>query len=65
MWERLMDGRLAALDLNEAERGELTALASRRRTAQALALRARSVLGCAAASGTRRSRAVSASIRRR
>jgi hypothetical protein len=37
MWERLMDGRLAALDLNEAERVELTALASRRRTAQALA----------------------------
>ena len=43
-----MGGRyLAALEISEAERGELTSLASRRTTAQALALRARIVLGCA------------------
>ena len=43
-----MGGRyLAALEISEAERGELTSLASRRSTAQALALRARIVLGCA------------------
>jgi transposase len=36
------------LDLTEAERAELTALAARRSTAQALALRARIVLACAA-----------------
>jgi transposase len=35
------------LDLTEAERVELVALASRRSTAQALALRARIVLACA------------------
>ncbi len=40
--------RLAALVLSVAERSELTALAARRKTAQALALRARIVLGCAA-----------------
>jgi transposase len=39
--------RLAALVLSEAERRELGALAGRRSTAQALALRARIVLGCA------------------
>jgi transposase len=43
-----MGGRyLAALEISEAERGELASLASRRTTAQALALRARIVLGCA------------------
>src|SRR3990170_4779136 len=39
--------RLAALVLSGAERSELTALAARRKTAQALALRARIILGCA------------------
>src|SRR5436190_23770405 len=38
---------LALLDLSEAERAELMSLASRRKTAQALALRARIVLACA------------------
>lgn len=38
---------LARLDLSEAERSELRSLASRRSTAQALALRARIVLACA------------------
>lgn len=43
-----MAGRyLSALEISEAERAELTGLASRRNTAQALALRARIVLGCA------------------
>ena len=43
-----MGGRvLPVLEISEAERSELTALASRRSTAQALALRARIVLGCA------------------
>ena len=43
-----MGGRyLSALEVSEAERSELTSLASRRNTAQALALRARIVLGCA------------------
>jgi transposase len=43
-----MGGRfLPALEISEAERAELTSLASRRSTAQALALRARIVLGCA------------------
>jgi transposase len=43
-----MGGRyLAALEISEAERVELTSLALRRTTAQALALRARIVLGCA------------------
>jgi transposase len=42
-----MAGRhLAALGLDDAERAELTSLAARRSTAQALALRARIVLGC-------------------
>lgn len=41
--------RLAALVLSEAERLELSALATRRKTAQALALRARIVLACAEA----------------
>ena len=40
--------RLTALVLSSAERCELAALATRRKTAQALALRARIVLGCAA-----------------
>ena len=39
--------RLAALVLSETERMELASLAARRNTAQALALRARIVLGCA------------------
>lgn len=39
---------LAALELSEAERAELKSLASRRSTAQALALRSRIVLACAA-----------------
>ncbi len=39
--------RLAALVLSASERSELTALTSRRKTAQALALRARIVLACA------------------
>ena len=38
---------LARLELSEAERAELKSLASRRSTAQALALRARIVLACA------------------
>ena len=43
-----MAGRqLAALVLSDAERMELTSLAARRSTAQALALRARIVLRCA------------------
>jgi transposase len=47
--ERAMAGRrLAALVLSEAERSELGSLAGRRNTAQALALRARIVLRCAA-----------------
>lgn len=40
--------RLPVLDLTEAERDELASLGSRRNTAQALALRARIVLACAA-----------------
>ncbi len=40
-------GRLTALVLSGAERSELASLAARRNTAQALALRARIVLGCA------------------
>lgn len=39
--------RLAVLELSEAERSELTSLAGRRSTAQAMALRARIVLACA------------------
>jgi transposase len=46
--EWVMAGRqLAALVLSEAERAELTSLAARHSTAQALALRARIVLRCA------------------
>jgi transposase len=46
--ELAMAGRqLTALVLNEAERTELKSLASRRKTAQALAMRARIVLACA------------------
>jgi transposase len=46
--ERIMAGRqLAALVLSDAERTELTSLAARRNTGQALALRARIVLRCA------------------
>jgi transposase len=39
--------QLAALELSESERAELSSLAARRSTAQALALRARIVLACA------------------
>jgi transposase len=39
--------RLAILELTAADRAELESLANRRKTAQALALRARVVLGCA------------------
>src|SRR6266851_3958835 len=39
--------RLPALELSDSERSELKALASRRKTGQALALRARIVLACA------------------
>jgi transposase len=47
--ERAMAGRrLAVLVLSDAERSELSSLAGRRNTAQALALRARIVLRCAA-----------------
>jgi len=42
-----MGRELAALELSEAERAELGSLANRRKTAQALALRARIVLACA------------------
>jgi FixJ family two-component response regulator len=42
-----MGRRFAALGLDEVERAELTSLASRRSTAQALALRARIILACA------------------
>jgi transposase len=42
-----MGRELAALELSEAERSELVSLANRRKTAQALALRARIVLACA------------------
>jgi transposase len=46
--ERAMAGRrMAELVLSEEERSELTSLAARRNTAQALALRARIVLRCA------------------
>ena len=38
---------LAVLELSEAERAELMSLASRRKTAQALAMRARIILACA------------------
>jgi transposase-like protein len=42
-----MAGReLPAIELDEAERAELMSLASRRSTAQALALRARIILAC-------------------
>jgi transposase len=41
-------GRLAAVELSEAERSELTSISARRNATQALALRARIVLGCAA-----------------
>jgi len=44
----MASGRLAALELSENEREELRSLAARRSTAQALALRARIVLACAA-----------------
>src|SRR3954468_20826045 len=42
-----MGRHFAPLELDEVERAELTSLASRRSTAQALALRARIVLACA------------------
>ena len=42
-----MGRKLNALEVTEAERAELSALAARRNTAQALALRARIVLACA------------------
>src|SRR3981081_1986611 len=44
--------RLAALFLSDDERAELTSLAARRSTAQALALRARIVLRCATGAET-------------
>jgi transposase len=48
LWEGWSMGReLASLELSEAERAELSSLANRRNTAQALALRARIVLACA------------------
>ena len=40
-------GRLPALELDEAERSELKALTSRRKTGQGVALRARIILACA------------------
>jgi hypothetical protein len=40
-WGLIMARRFAPLDLDKAERAELTSLASRRSTAQGLALRAR------------------------
>src|SRR3954462_650290 len=42
-----MGRHFAPLEVDEVERAELTSLASRRSTAQALALRARIVLACA------------------
>jgi transposase len=46
--ETVMAGRqLAALVVSDADRSELKALASRRKTAQAIAMRARVVLACA------------------
>src|SRR6266699_746799 len=42
-----MGRRFAPLELDEVERTELTSLASRRSTAQCLALRARIILACA------------------
>ena len=42
-----MGRRFAPLELDDAERAELKSLASRAKTAQALALRARIVLACA------------------
>lgn len=39
--------RLAALELSDGERSDLKALTSRRKTGQAVALRARIVLACA------------------
>lgn len=52
--------RLAVLVLSEAERCELRSLTARRKTSQALALRARIVLGCAAGA---RSKDVAAHLR--
>src|SRR5437899_11950334 len=43
----VMGRRFGPLELDEVERAELTSLASRRSTAQALALRARIILACA------------------
>ena len=42
-----MGRRFGPLELDEVERRELTSLASRRSTAQGLALRARIILACA------------------
>jgi hypothetical protein len=42
-----MGRRFAPLELDEVERAELTSLASRRSTAQGLALRARIIVACA------------------
>src|SRR6266478_4038831 len=42
-----MGRRFASLGLDDVERAELTSLAARRSTAQALALRARIILACA------------------
>jgi hypothetical protein len=47
-WEAVVAGRrLVELTLSEAERAELNGLAGRRKTAQALAMRARIILACA------------------
>lgn len=55
-----MGGRnLASLEISAEERAELTSLASRRNTAQALALRSRIVLGCA---GGEQNKAVAARL---
>ena len=48
--------RLSIVDVTASERVELESLASRRKTAQALAMRARIVLGSHLASATRRLR---------
>jgi hypothetical protein len=49
-----MGRRLAPLALSEEERSELRAFTQARKTAQALALRARIVLACAEGARTRR-----------
>ena len=53
-----MGNRAVSVDLNEAERVELTSLSTRRNTGQALALRARIVLACASGEQNKRVAAV-------